>query len=684
MRDINFLSDNLAKNLKFFEKKYPQLFQMYSGYSPKKYKLHYDPTSDDFNLLLDGVAVYNFGMEQHYKESARDFLSEVSEKSVVRTFALPTKNDFNPNRFFYGHLHRYMDKINPSDKVRNRYLVGSRIPLLVFFGVESGLHVDEILNHREVDQIVFVEKDPELFYYSLMFVDWGKICGKFLNVRNKAISFIIFGGDSRVSESNVQNILHNDLWNQLYFRVPIYPLMTFSVFSGLSTDFYKGILQSVKDKLIAHVTSWGYYDDDINQINQFFHNARQSPRILRANAVKPTDRWAIICGNGPSLDDAAEFIRSNRDKLFVVAACSALHTLVNHGIKPDLAVSLESDYSTLSAFKLMPADKIRDVPFVGALQIHPGTFELFNHSACYLGSETSFLSLLNGELDIVHGDRPTATNSAFSVTCTLGFKKLILTGLDYGYVEGDRHHSKKSFYYDGSANENLNKVARGIEEKSYFKEENVHGRIYTTTVFDSAKQRLEQAVAHYRPNVVLNFSKGLTIKNARFVDLGLLEEVMSEATVNDVDVKSVLSSFEEFDGSIISSYENQIIDFIRESSNKILSVVRNVTATEESVYEAIVKFHTILPQTAERARQQPFFLIRGVLWWYSLALYGSIKSVDELDIECLVDEWKKSLEKLCTQWSTHAEFFLSDLSNDDPRLGLTINDPEPDWQLFFR
>ena len=80
---------------------------------------------------------------------------------------------------------------------------------------------------------------------------------------------------------------------------------------------------------------------------------------------------AIVCGAGPSLEDALPFISRSRRQLGVIACDTALGTLLSSGIEPDLVVCLEGQAHNLADFTCLGSSSI---PLLADLSSHPAAF----------------------------------------------------------------------------------------------------------------------------------------------------------------------------------------------------------------------------------------------------------------------------------------------------------------------
>src|SRR5690606_19112130 len=135
--------------------------------------------------------------------------------------------------------------------------------------------------------------------------------------------------------------------------------------------FYTKVANRLNDEIEPYINVWGYYDDEVNALNHLVHNIEQKIPVIKKDDLSGLSKPTIVCGNGPSLDTYLPLIKQHRDKLHVIAAGSAAHSLLKNDIYPDFMVTLESDYATYAVFKNLPGEKARKTPVIGAAQIHP-------------------------------------------------------------------------------------------------------------------------------------------------------------------------------------------------------------------------------------------------------------------------------------------------------------------------
>src|SRR5690606_16477653 len=118
-------------------------------------------------------------------------------------------------------------------------------------------------------------------------------------------------------------------WNTICLNVPFMPVQT--VFYIHQADpFYTKVANRLNDEIEPYINVWGFYDDEVNQLNQISANIRNGYKVLKKINLSSETKPTIICGNGPSIDAYMPIIKENRDKLYVIAAGSACYTLLKN------------------------------------------------------------------------------------------------------------------------------------------------------------------------------------------------------------------------------------------------------------------------------------------------------------------------------------------------------------------
>ena len=167
---------------------------------------------------------------------------------------------------------------------------------------------------------------------------------------------------------------------------------------------------------------------------------------------KSVNRPIIVIGAGPSLDSSIEFIKENRDRLFVLAVDAAFAGLYPE-IRPDAVVLLESQYWIQKAF-IGITDL--DIPIIADLTSNPSLLVKLNGNKAFFFTDysaqdslaSSFFSVLKEKniLPLKLEAMGSVGLAALALAERLAFDGLpiVHTGLDFSWGRGFSH-SKLSY-----------------------------------------------------------------------------------------------------------------------------------------------------------------------------------------------------------------------------------------------
>lgn len=149
---------------------------------------------------------------------------------------------------------------------------------------------------------------------------------------------------------------YNHLWDKFFYHDQIIQLLhTYGEDEVLATGF------------ISWQPSQQVFPQEYNQCWQQIRNLVQTSRDILGTRAYFGKRWlkntlsfcyrlqnsctiepgtapVLLVASGPSLESSMDFIKKNRDSLFILALSSALSPLMTAGIKPDACISTDGGY----------------------------------------------------------------------------------------------------------------------------------------------------------------------------------------------------------------------------------------------------------------------------------------------------------------------------------------------------
>ncbi|MEN9654857.1 MAG: hypothetical protein RL235_969 [Chlamydiota bacterium] len=179
-------------------------------------------------------------------------------------------------------------------------------------------------------------------------------------------------------------------------------------------------------------------------------NAEHLPHSFYAARLEGMCRGkpAIVCGAGPSLNDAIETLSQCDDKALLIAGGSAVAALSSRGIMPHFGIAVDPNVEEYHRFC---DSKASGMPLLYSLRLHPDVFSMCSGPFGYMrsgigGAFELWLDEALGLTEPLLGS--TLSEEAISVTAMsvawahfLGCDPIYLAGVDLAYVGGRRYAS---------------------------------------------------------------------------------------------------------------------------------------------------------------------------------------------------------------------------------------------------
>ena len=262
------------KNLEFFKTFHPAIYKVYNEYVLKDYKVSLNTDIGQLDILHNGKSIYNQRPLAEANEMLSAFEQSFAPGNLLKTID-PPFNTYGGPRFF----HKNCNDLTTNSPVRQNNFLGYTIPnfypLMIFNGVGAGYHIESFLKKHDVINCVIVEPERDLFATSLYTVDWQAICQPFMDHKERNIHFTI--GPFEKAED-----IPATLMGYLCQHCPIYPLTTLFINHKNREEFTK-VTEKINKDTNAFVSIWGYYDDEINQLNNCLHNLHLKIPLIKPN-----------------------------------------------------------------------------------------------------------------------------------------------------------------------------------------------------------------------------------------------------------------------------------------------------------------------------------------------------------------------------------------------------------------
>ena len=161
------------------------------------------------------------------------------------------------------------------------------------------------------------------------------------------------------------------------------------------------------------------------------------------------NRTPMVIAAGPSMEVSLDFIRDNRDHLWLLAVDTAVPALLGSGITPDAIAVLDTQAWNLLDFH---GSSNTGIPIIADLTSYP---PCLTHTSgdCYIYSsefaELNFLKRLKGSglRDYIIPPLGSVGLAAIEIVSRISSGPVFFTGLDFAYSPGKSHARGSSFHY---------------------------------------------------------------------------------------------------------------------------------------------------------------------------------------------------------------------------------------------
>lgn len=503
--DVEKLQFTFNKNLSAFEKFFPDIAGAMRYYKPQNWLLTVNRLGD-YNLFNCERKTFWYS-----SPTSEDIITSVEKFRVSPVETVPSfnlKSGKLSHYTFYQYSKKIAETMNRYGKTRK--VAPSEIPSLIFISLGIGRAHEEILQKYNIDYLYVIEPNLDFFFWSLHCVDWSLILESF-NAGNKSLNFSLgddgshFIDDMKKSMRQVNGFF---LLNSFLFIERQHKAL-----SPYIVDFRKELIN-----LITLSEHFHYARYTISHTYWNFASGHTSVNVKPiSDGCLPRDMPIFVVGNGPSLDNEIEYLKSVQDEVIVVSCGTSLKSLWKNGITPDFHAEVEQNKCTYSIIsQISDRSYLKRINYLAPVSTHPETAALFKHHYAMLtsfsGSMQFFANLkekVGIEPVLPFLPVPTVTNFAVSSLLKLGFKRLVLIGVDFGFKDVNYHHSKDSLYYKGDGEE-LVSYEESMGEKLLVRG-NFEPFVYTKPEFQLAAKNLGKSVLDTGDASVQNCSDGARI-----------------------------------------------------------------------------------------------------------------------------------------------------------------------------
>lgn len=441
-----FLEERFCHNLETFKKYYPDIAKRFDKYTPVK--------SFEFFCTQNGIPNLIFTKENEFFYKTEDpiaYCQEEMDNFLATAKVQQTKYqlEFDP----YGQIHfKYSNHAVEIENSlpRNKELLIKDVksfPNCLMIGCGLGYHLARLYEQVEIENLVLVEPDPDLFYASMFAFDWCNLL-EYLHESDHRIHFII-------------GVALDQLFLDIeasYKKSGLFLSGSWFTYIHYINDETKKNWDEIKKHFDQIHEAIGYFDDHLFATSQGIELINNKHKFVLNKPLKKEykDLPVFVIGAGPSLDHDIPFLRKYQDKAIVIACGTAIDSLYHAGIKPDFYVNLERTFNIGdSTLGVIPDQKfLQDIIIVASDTCHRNTLKYFKNSAIFAKNDEPFFPYLTSyypELENIQEiklSNPVVGNAGLASAIYFGFENIYLFGVDNGKKLGtNQMHSSFTTLY---------------------------------------------------------------------------------------------------------------------------------------------------------------------------------------------------------------------------------------------
>ena len=505
------LNAMFTKNMAFFSHAMTSIYVRFSQYTPKEIKLTITDGGwvDLININLDRKPVYGREPKEFAKETVEQYIKEPlwQKMNPGSTKTLDLEQESHTKN-----MNAIIDYFNERNTATLASAMDKNTTFLFMLGIGFGYQITELLKHIDIQHLVIAETNPDIFFASLHTLDWEKLSNYF-DAPHKTLNIIL-----EQSPEAFASMLDHYLG-----QIGVFNTAKPYIFNHLSSTDLASTATSFIQNIPIIVSSLGYFDDEKVGLTHTINNVRNKIPFLRNHAFllkKFLDKPLFLIANGPSLDNAKDFIRANQNKAILISCGTSLSSLFKLGIKPDFHVELERTHPIKEWIETTTTPEFRKgIKLLAINTVHPDLPTLFDTVGMALkfndlGASYVEQFISDSEMSVTLGAvNPNVANAGLTFSAALGFTEIYLFGIDLGYPAGDKHHSSFSFHYDIKKEDidsfNLDSAKNN---EDYQLDGNFGGKVISSGLFLRSKLAMESILDDCREINCYNTSNGIAIR----------------------------------------------------------------------------------------------------------------------------------------------------------------------------
>ncbi|OHD98983.1 MAG: hypothetical protein A3K14_02095 [Sulfurimonas sp. RIFCSPLOWO2_12_FULL_36_74] len=533
MQEIEILAmKTYEQNLNYIAQKEPKLLSKIAlfdmpetGISPK-YELEYKDDYFDVVELSSGLFLYGRDSNEYAKKIAKsiDYKKTSSLFEGIRD-QIVTKDDIVQIKKDQKDINLRLNDVPlimyEAMKLAPRTTLMKTIDKFIFIGVGLGQHIIEAHNKIHASEYFIIEDDIELFRLSLFVTPYYELA------KDAQLRFSISQSESEFLPK-MALFLEATFYNNKYLKY-----LKFPAHSDIKIKAIQAVLASQGHHTFPYGVKLEKYLRPLGRIADGYSTLSVANKFTESLFV---DNPILVLAAGPSLKKNIDWIKKYEDKFIIIAVGSALKTLQNNDIKPDIVTHIdgfvEEGNSCMSLYNDIDIDGfLKNTIFILGPHAPDALLKILNKEHLFLTEESTFYYKDYGSLSA------SCVGSISTILAIhLNAKNIYLLGLDLaldqisGATHSDEHYFNKT--HDLSKTDELDYTI-SLKSNIIQTKGNFTPAVYTTPEFMASIQTLRNFIPVFKSDIqnIYNLSDGAFLPESISIHA---QEVNAE-TLNQID-----------------------------------------------------------------------------------------------------------------------------------------------------
>ncbi|MDR1363722.1 MAG: DUF115 domain-containing protein [Spirochaetaceae bacterium] len=445
---------------------------------------------------------------------------------------------------------------------------------VVIMGIGAGFMAEAVLSRGDTARLLVIEYDINGFAELLCHYDYVKIF-------NDERFFILIDSEPSI----IENYIIQTFQPALYNGIQTLPLRARTDYDeahfGPAADAVKSAIdQAASDYSVQTMFGRRWFS---NIIRNLFAAEKQ-------RGVFPPVKNAAICAAGPSLDLQLDNIAKERKSFFLIAADTALSTLLGAGLPPDAVISIDCQHISYYHFmnRLPP-----DIPLFLDLSSPPLLTSLAKNYFFFSGGHplSNYITHFFRPFPEIDTSGANVTFAALSLAERLGAKNISVYGADFSYPKGKLYTRPAYLYSYFRRGQNRFTPAENFaasflyNAKTLRRVKNAASWYYETQTLSLYRKKFEQKAALVNAGINAALGEGAPLTFSGMKTRGL--NIQKDEPARLLAAGKALCGAKEF-----LSFYGENIDSLPLPEENITSYQRKLPETQRLI------FTTLLPAAA--------------------------------------------------------------------------------------